>query len=583
MTLPPSSLDVRKNGPWAIAPSCAGLAVVAALCSGAVGIAGPVHAETLSAQSRIEGVTVFPRGAEVVRVAKIRIPAGQHVVALRDLPAQAVGASIRVEGKATGALQIGAVDHRRTFITRAEEEQASLRRRIEADIERLKDERGLLEAAVETAETQAELIRNLVQLPLAPAGGQAPSSAVAPRADWGEIYGLIGSRLNEARQKALESRVKLRDLDRRIEDLSKQLTAAAPKKTERTEVMVHVAAAGPLDAELAVRYQVTDASWQPRYDARLETGARNVAPKLTLVRRAAIRQRTGESWEEVALQLSTARPAAGTTTPVLNPVTVDIQLDLPRPAPVASAPPQVGAVRTRSAPMAEAAKVADAEPQVAAQEAAAVVNAGDYAATFAVKERVTLLETGDSKSVLVDEHSLEPTLVVRAVPRLDPKAYLYARVVLPKTAPYLPGPIALFRDRAYAGQGNLPQLAPGETHELGFGADDLVRVRHSIGEERRGEAGIISSTRTDERTFRIVVKNLHERSIAFSILDQVPVSLNQEIKVDLIGKTPPTRRDVDDKRGVLGWEDKLNADEERTIEFGYRMSWPANRAIVYGR
>jgi hypothetical protein len=54
-------------------------------------------------------------------------------------------------------------------------------------------------------------------------------------------------------------------------------------------------------------------------------------------------------------------------------------------------------------------------------------------------------------------------------------------------------------------------------------------VRHSIGEERRGEAGIISSTRTDERTFRIVVKNLHERSIAFSILDQVPVSLNQEI------------------------------------------------------
>ena len=35
-----------------------------------------------------------------------------------------------------------------------------------------------------------------------------------------------------------------------------------------------------------------------------------------------------------------------------------------------------------------------------------------------------------------------------------------------------------------------------------------------------------------------------------TVLDQIPVSQNQDIKVELIGKSAPTRKDLDDKRGV---------------------------------
>ena len=53
----------------------------------------------------------------------------------------------------------------------------------------------------------------------------------------------------------------------------------------------------------------------------------------------------------------------------------------------------------------------------------------------------------------------------------------------------LPGPVALFRDSTFVGNGQLPLLAPGEEHELGFGVDDLIRVRHAIAEQTRGESG----------------------------------------------------------------------------------------------
>ena len=80
----------------------------------------------------------------------------------------------------------------------------------------------------------------------------------------------------------------------------------------------------------------------------------------------------------------------------------------------------------------------------------------------------------------------------------------------------------LFRDRTFVGKGRLPQLVGGENHELGFGADDAVRIKYNKIGETRGETGIISSSRTDQRKFKISIKNLRERPIAYSILDQRP-------------------------------------------------------------
>ncbi|MBN8912891.1 MAG: DUF4139 domain-containing protein, partial [Rhizobiales bacterium] len=117
-------------------------------------------------------------------------------------------------------------------------------------------------------------------------------------------------------------------------------------------------------------------------------------------------------------------------------------------------------------------------------------------------------------------------------------------------------------------------------HELGFGIDDLVRVRHSISEETRGETGLISTSRTDSRNFLISVKSMHERAVALVVLDQVPVSANQDIKVDLTGKAP-TKQNVDDKRGVVVWEGKLEPDQEQSIAFGYRVSWPSAKSVIY--
>ena len=255
----------------------------------------------------------IPQGAEITRIGKVKIERGEHTLLFTDLPAEAVAASIRVEGKATGKLEIGSVDTRSVSVPSTDEAVAATeRRRLEEAIEKLKDDRAQLQATVLAAETQKKLIDNLTQLP----GRPAPANgAAAPQPDWGQLFGLIGERAAEAQKTILDTQIKIREVDRQIKDLEGKLAPLAPTQQARTEVKVFVNAAGPLDAEITIRYQVRNASWTPFYDARLTTGTKQQAPKLQLVRRAAIQQRTGEVWDNVALALSTARPAAGTAAP----------------------------------------------------------------------------------------------------------------------------------------------------------------------------------------------------------------------------------------------------------------------------
>lgn len=555
----------------------------------AVAFSGRVAAEDVTASSRVDAVTVFLSGAEVTRAARLNLEKGDHTIVFNDLPAEAVANSIRVDGKATGKLDIESVDTQRRFIPRAD--QAALqaeRKSIEDEIEKLNDDRTIAQGQAEAAEKQKTLLSNLAELP---AHTEDQPGHPVPPTDWSQVLALIASGMADAQRNALDSQVKTRDLDRKIEDLKKKLSALAPARTEQTEVRVHVIAGAPLEADLTVRYQVRNAAWTPGYDARLATGSKTSPPRLDLTRRAEIRQHTGESWDDVALQLSTTRPTADAAAPDLQTVTVDFEQEPKASAALAPPSPGVGFAKPRAAmermkkvesdEMGPVAGEENAPAPVDIGEQTAAVEAAPFQAIFAIPNRLTIPDTGEAKRVLLQQDSLEPVLTVRTVPKLDAKAYLYAKLVLPKGSPALPGAVSLFRDGTFVGTGALPVLSPGEDHELGFGADDQVRVRHAISEEKQGETGLISSAKTDSRNFRITIKNMHERAVQLVVHDQIPVSQNQDIKVDIVGPTSPTKKDIDDKRGVIAFESKLEPEEERVIEFGYRVIWPGSRAIIY--
>ena len=557
------------------------LAAVAATASAEQAMAAEVQVA-----SKIDSVVIYPAGAEITRTAAIRLEPGEHVLVLGDLPQQVVSNSVRIAARASERLDIGSVDTRKRVVLSSDAEQAAAaRRQLERERDGLADERAVLSATVQSAETQVQLMRNLASLPTNP--GQSGHLA-SPPVDWSQVFTVIGNRMTEAQRVVIGAQATIREVDRKIQDVEKRLRELQPRQDARTEVKIAVSAPAALEGVMTVRYQIATAGWTPLYDARLQPATKAAAAKLTLARRAAVRQTSSESWDNVQLTLSTAHPAAATTAPVLQPWTVDF-FELPAsPAPIASGSvvPQARTMARREASaddLRSSAEAAGKASTVEASPVAATVVATPFQALFAIRDRVTVAGSGETKQVFVEEIALDPVLVSRSAPRQDTNAYLYARVTMPRTAPFLAGPVSLFRDQTFVGTGRLPQLVPGEEHEIGFGADDLVKIRHSIADEKRGEQGLIRSSMTDARSFKVTIKSAHERSILFSIQDNLPVSNNKDITVDISARPPPTRRDLDDRRGVVAWEDKLDPDQEKIIEYGWKISWPTGKQITPGR
>jgi uncharacterized protein (TIGR02231 family) len=198
-----------------------------------------------------------------------------------------------------------------------------------------------------------------------------------------------------------------------------------------------------------------------------------------------------------------------------------------------------------------------------------------FQALYGIGGRVTIDNTGTAKKVRISTDKIEAKLSALAAPKLDPNAYLTAAFTVSGETPLLPGPVMLYRDGVFMGGGALPMLSPGEEGKLGFGADDLVKVKRIEVKRRTAEEGLISTSQVDERAFDITIKNLHQAEIPITILDQMPYSTESQITVDtLSGMTQPTVKDYERRRGVLAWTFTLAAQDTKVLKHGYKVSWP---------
>ena len=171
---------------------------------------------------------------------------------------------------------------------------------------------------------------------------------------------------------------------------------------------------------------------------------------------------------------------------------------------------------------------------------------------------------------------------MRAQPALDETAYLAARIVNADDAPLLPGAVNLRRDGMYVGMGRIALVAPGDSANLGFGADDRVKVARSPVRIKESDPSWMGSSRTEQREFKTVVHNLHPFLVKVSIVDRIPVSENSAIVVEAApAMTPPTDKIVNDRRGVMGWTYDMAPDASKEIHLAYRMKWPADREVVF--
>jgi uncharacterized protein (TIGR02231 family) len=541
----------------------AGRLVTASLVVFASLAAIQARAADVEAISAVDAVTVYPDGASITRAITVEIPGGDNTVVVKDFPLALDPSSLRVEGGADTKITIGAIDTRPPRAA-PPVNLPELDKRIEA----LKDERADLQGAVEAATARRAFA---VRFADASPAGIGDKGEARPIADWRAAFAAVAEEVATADAAIRDAGRKQRDIDRQIARLESDRAIKPPSKLE---VRIDLAAASAAKATLRVTYAVRGARWTPLYDARLDTGAKDRKPALELVRRAEITQTTGEDWSNVALSVSTVRSARGGNAPALNSLIVQY----PPPA-----TPMPASVAMRSAkPSPPAALMPLEQSKERADEQQAVADVSGFQVVFRIPGRVSLGASEGAKSLRISTATIAPDLTVRSVPVIDPTAFLEASFTQREEAPLLPGRVAIYRDGVFVGRVQMTAASKEESVRLGFGADDMVKIERAVVKRNEGSAGLIVTTsKTDERSFKTVVRNGHDFPIRIAIEDQLPVSENEEIQVEMLpSTTPPTATNLRDRRGVLEWAFDAKPGELKDIALAWRVRWPKDKSVV---
>lgn len=521
--------------------------------------------------TRITEVTVYPDRARVTRRGEVTVEPGSHRLEIVGLPLGLDTASVRAAARGTARARLLGVDVRRSFHVETPDEVV---RQLEHDVEALQDRISLLQAEGERLGTERAALQGLQSATDVYARGLAFSRTTP--ADQMALFDRLQERaatLDEQRQSLSAT---LRDLERKLDKLQKelkQLRSARSKERYGAVVEVGVLEGGNLTLELT--YVISRASWTPLYDMRLSAdGAVLEAGYL-----AQVVQSTGEEWADVALTLSTARPALAGLLPKLEPWYV--RPISPPP------PPQARAMLSRAAapeilgsgvPAAmEELVLAEAGPVYDAEAVVATVETAGAAVTYVLPARATVPPDGAPHKVTVARYPLAPHLDYVSAPKLAEAAYRRAKVANDSAYTLLPGLVNLFAGDEFIGGTKLELTAPGGEIELYLGVDDRVRVKREL-KGREIDKKLLTDKRRLWYAYEIEVENLLGEVVKLTLHDQIPVPGHEEIKVRLETAEPKPTSESD--LGLLEWSLTLAPQEKRIVRFGFVVEHPRTLTVI---
>ena len=520
-------------------------------------VAAPLNEEPLA--TRVSAVTVYEDRAMVTRSVETNVPAGVSTLRLAGCPAALEESSLRAALEGTGLKVLSVATRAARQLNTA---SAELRKAEEA-VELLENQRDRLQArrqALENEATQLAAFATLARRAIA----ERATSGMADVDEFRKAAALFPERQKRIAGARREIDAELDKLKEQLEDATARMgkISFSDARTLRT-VDVTLEAAQPARATVNVSYVIRGCGWKPRYDARLIAGALHVAYQ------GEVRQKTGEDWTDVQMALSTARPALGARRPRLPMLAYR------------TASRDVEEKHKLRAVMTEAAEKADGP--AAGEEIAAIETDGGVEASasdtglsvlFKTPAAVTVPSDGRAHKVPVTSFvDATPELSFETVPEIARAVYLRCDTRNATAFPMLAGPVDIWRESGFIGTSHVKFIAPGAPMALSFGTDENLKVRRVSENNYHTDSGLISTSRTWTRSWRVEIANYHPEAKTVRVREHIPVSDVEEVSVAL-AKTAPEPTEYNVKTGLLLWEVALDPGKTSVVRLEYTVTLP---------
>ncbi len=526
----------------------------------------PALADTYTITSVPTAATVYSGFAMVTREVSIDVSAGEHEIVLPDLPQWVDAGSLRAS--ISGA-QIGSTRLRTAALP--PQPDADNPEVVEAKDNIKTAERNLrdLEDAVQDASLAIQSAKaRLTFLAGLAASATLPSDAAA----LAELAQMIEEQTLSATQAQVSAQRDARRISEDRKDLTKNLTdaraalaALTPPAEPKALLALSVTAQNAGTVIASVSYPAR-ASWQPTYDIVLTEDGDS---RITLRRAALIHQNSGENWDAVKLTLSTLAPSGQVVPSELYPPLFRFE----DPQMRAKLRPAVSSFSDEAAGVAE-------QPALLGASPTPQPNFDGPGVTYTLTRPITVAQNAEGARVELDTLEFDARRYARAVPQNDQTAFLMAEAVNTSAEPLLAAHSAqIFVDGSLVGRSYFAGVPAGGDIVQAFGPIENLRLTYSLLDRSEGDRGLIKRSNTQTQETRITIENLGARSWDLEVMEAVPYSEQDELKIEWTAQPEPDVIDVDDRRGLVQWNISIGPNETTEVTTEQNIRWPDGKTL----
>ena len=515
--------------------------------------------------STINDVTVYLQGALVSRNVQATLTPGTTELVIEGLSNFIDDKSISLEGN--GDATILSVNYRINYVKLQEDNQAGQLLKNEMDTVRLKISRVQNERA--TLEEELQMLRENFKVPGSDKGAFID--------DLEDAADFIRNRATEVRNKITNLRLAENALNIKLANLQNQYNQDGNNsKMPSGEIVVKLTANAYTKTNFTLKYFVGNASWMPAYTLRAE----EMNQPLALNYDAIVKQQTGEQWKNVKLTLTTGTPSLAGVRPEFQTWYVNIY--------------QPSRQFDNSAINNDEVIIQYKDPSFSRDETTSsgvikredlkrLDNTSNYTTriqtnlnvNFNINLRYDVPSDGVGRFVRVQQLSLPATFEYTAYPRQSKQAYLTANVTGWEEFGLLPGEASLFLGTTYVGKTFMDPNSAADTLNLFFGKDNQVIIdRNKIKSSSKKQ--FIGGNKTETFSYVTTIRNAKAIPVTLDVIDQIPVSQNKDIEVEL---KEYSKAQYDEKTGKLRWPLTIAPGETQTISFEYSIKYPKNEVI----
>lgn len=195
---------------------------------------------------------------------------------------------------------------------------------------------------------------------------------------------------------------------------------------------------------------------------------------------------------------------------------------------------------------------------------------------FVIKMPYTIKSDNKSYAVDISNYSLAADYQYYSVPKINKNAFLMANITDWEKYNLLEGEANIFFEETYIGKSLLDVRYAKDTLQISLGVDKNIQIEREKITDFVSKK-FIASRKEELRNWKINIKNNKNQQISMVIFDQIPVSVNEEIKVEILNISGANHTL---ETGELKWVFKLNPKESKVFDMKYTVKYPKNKNLL---